>query len=476
MAMTENNDPSAPQCPFHPPKPKHRKHSLGHLKRLLTREKFDMLGSYTERAYSYLMGKNNMGISTVYAVNCLDSAEKIMMGRYDEYPKSTVLFRALEPLIGDSLLTLNGDKWKKQRKLMAPAFSHLNVKAGYRQMQIATDNMLKSLEEAASTGEVINLDHVMTLVTADIIFRVMFSRHIDGAKGTKVYENFQIFHKEQKYFSIKTLINWPKWVPYFGKRQNKKALKAAKTIRNILSLLIEERIAIPTEKRPKDMLSAILAEFKAEYGDDLPVVQLVDHVASFFMAGHETTASATTWAAYLLACSPGDEEKMVENVQAVCGDEPVGYADLRKLTHVDAVLKEGMRLYAPVPYYPRVITQDMTLRSHHMKKGSQCTVNSYFIHRNTRWWDDPDVFIPDRFLTQGGTPDHKMAFIPFGAGPRKCPGENFAMVEATLIIASLFRAYHIEIVDPMSVVPLGQITLKPEGGILARVAKRSKAS
>lgn len=468
--MTQNSEQ---QCPFYPPKPAHRKHGLSFIKRMFMGRKMDMLGNYTEKAYSYMMGKNNMGIDTVYAINCLDSAQKVLIDEADDFPKSNVLFRTLEPLIGRSVFSVNGDEWKAQRRRLAPAFGHLHVKKGYQGMQAAVDRMLGELDKAAEAGEAVDVDVVMSQVTADVIFRVMFSGSLDGPRGRAIYDNFQTYQREQRYFSLRTLIDWPRWMPILGKRQNKKAIAAADAIRAILFDIVEKRLSVPTEDRDDDMLTAILAEYEKDFGENIPVVELVDQIAFFFLAGHETTAASTTWASYLLANSPEDEERFVEEVKSVSGDGMIEFAQIRKLKFVEAVFKESMRLYSPVPYFPREATTEKQIRTHHLKENAQCTINAYFIHRNTRLWENPDVFIPSRFLEEGGCPENKLAFMPFSAGPRICPGANFATVEAVLVLASLFRQFKVTIDSNCDVVPFAQLTLKPRNGILAHLSKRN---
>ncbi|WND01992.1 cytochrome P450 [Temperatibacter marinus] len=474
--MAEDNISQKAACPFHPPKPKHRKHGLSFIRRLFLGRKMDMLGNYTEKAYSYLMGKNNMGLGSVYAINCLESTRKVLVDESDDFPKSEVMYRTLEPLVGRSVFSVNGEEWKAQRKRLAPAFAHLHVQRGFGGMMAAVDRMLKEVKVAAEGDGLIDIDKVMSKVTADVIFRVMFSGSLDGPRGNAIYTNFQRYQQEQRYFSLRTLINWPRWMPILGHRQNKKAREAASSIREILFDIVTQRIALPVADRPEDMLTAILVEYSKDFKDDIPVVELVDQIAFFFLAGHETTAASTTWASYLLSQSPEDENRLVREVYDVTQKEPIEFKDLKKLRFVDAVFKESMRLYAPVPYFPRESTKPTQIRTHNLKKGSQITVNAYFIHRNTRWWDQPDHFIPSRFLEEGGCPENKLAFIPFSAGPRICPGANFATVEATLILASLFKEYSLTLEEDFAVEPFAQLTLKPKKGILMRVSKRDEPS
>ncbi len=458
-------------APFCPPKPNHRSHNMSNFKKFFF-FKGDLLESYTENAYSYLMGKNNMGLSEVYAINCLDTAHKVLINKAKTFPKSTVMSRAFEPLIGNSVFSVNGSVWKAQRKRLSPAFSHIQVKQAFLSMRDAVDRMLKNLEKASKSGEIINFDVLMSQVTSDVIFRVMFGGKLDGKRGKAIYDSFQIYQREQKYFSLRTIINWPKWLPILGKRHNKKALQAAKNIRDILFDIVNARLEIPADKRPSDMLTSILDKYKEDFGDRIPAIEVVDQIAFFFLAGHETTAAATTWASYLLTASPYDKDKMLKEVKDVVGDRPLEFSDIRKLKNVTAVFKEAMRLYAPVPYFPRQATEKTELRSHTLKQGSQCTVNAYFIHRHTKWWDHPDAFIPERFMKDDRRPDHPMAYIPFSAGPRVCPGASFATVESVLLLSSMFRQYDFKLVEGMDIATFSEMTLRPKNGIHVTITKK----
>ena len=456
---------------FKPPKPNHRSHNASFLGRVFSSNR-DMLENYTEKAYSYLMGRNNMGLGVVYAINCLDSVKTVLIDESKNFPKSDVMFRALEPLLGRSVFSVNGEEWEAQRRRLAPAFAHLHVKRGFPEMRNAVERMLCDLERVADTGETIDVDILMMQAASDVIFRVMFSESLDTDRGNVIYNNFQIYQAEQKYFSIRTLINWPKWVPWFGNRHNRKAMKAAANIRNAIFDIVHTRLAMKVEDRPEDMLTAIMVEYTKDFGDDLPVVELVDQIALFFFAGHETTAAATCWALYLLAESPEEEAKLVKEIQDVVGDREIEFSDIKNLRFTDACFKEAIRLYPPVPYFPRKSEMDIKIRTHELKPGSQCTINAYFIHRNTRWWEDADLFIPDRFMEKGGCPENKLGYIPFSAGPRICPGANFAAIESTLMIASVFRRYKLKTVEGHKVETHAQLTLRTKNGVLVTVTKR----
>lgn len=460
------------KMPFCPPKPKHRAHEAGFFNRLFSRNR-DMLENYTERAYSYLMGRNHMGLGIVYPINCLDSARKVLIDEAKDFPKSGVMLRALEPLVGRAVFSVSGEEWKGQRKRLNPSLSHLHVKRGFPRMRDAADHMIKRLEQKSGTDQTVDMSVEMSMVTSDVIFRVMFGENIDDKSGEDIYQLFLCYQKNQRYFSLRTLVNWPKWIPVLGQRQNKAACTAAKAIRKIIEKIIKERMAMPEDMRPPDMLTTILDEYKKDFGDRLPVTELVDQIAFFFLAGHETTAAATCWTIYLVSQDSVVEKKIVQEIEAVVGSGEISFDAVRKLKYTEAVFKEAMRLYAPVPYLPRKSLKNIVIRKHKIRPGDQCTVNPYFIHRSTRLWQDPDLFRPERFLEDDGLPDNKLAYMPFSAGPRICPGATFATVESLLIFASLYRKFTFQLQAEPPVEPFAQLTLRPKSGLPVTVRRRS---
>jgi cytochrome P450 len=195
-----------------------------------------------------------------------------------------------------------------------------------------------------------------------------------------------------------------------------------------------------------------------------------DELMTFLFAGHETTATALTFTWFLLAQNPAVERRLVTELDAVLGGSQPTFSDLPKLEYTEQVLKEAMRLYPPVPQVPRESTEDVTLDGYHVPEGTTVAPSQWTIHRDDRFWDDPTEFRPERF--DGDSDRPKFAYFPFGGGPRRCIGQQFAMVEGKLILATLAQQYHLELVSDPNVDLSVSITTRPLDPIEMRVDSR----
>jgi cytochrome P450 len=206
-----------------------------------------------------------------------------------------------------------------------------------------------------------------------------------------------------------------------------------------------------------------------ETGEGMTDVQLRDEAMTIFTAGHETTANALTWTLYLLSLHPAWERRLREEIAQILGDRPPRLEDLPRLVLVERVLKESMRLFPPVWGLERSVLEADVIGGFEIPKGSWIFMSPYRIHRDDRFWDNPEGFDPDRFTPEAEAARHKGAYAPFSLGPRKCIGEGFAMLEARLLLPSLLRRVRFEVVPGQKIVPEPTVTLRPKGGLRMRV-------
>jgi cytochrome P450 len=221
---------------------------------------------------------------------------------------------------------------------------------------------------------------------------------------------------------------------------------------------------------PDDLATKIMTTADPETGVCFTAEEMVDQVAIFFLAGHETSASALAWGLWLLAANPEVQEKVAQEGIAF-GTNPE-FKDLSKLRYTKDVFRETLRLYPPVPMMVREAACPVQFRARKVPKGSQIVLSPWHVQRHERFWDDPDVFDPDRFKTQNGKDCMRDAFIPFSSGPRVCTGAGFAMVEGPMFLAMIARSFKLSVVDSKTPVPVAHLTVRSKDGIWLELQKR----
>jgi cytochrome P450 len=219
-----------------------------------------------------------------------------------------------------------------------------------------------------------------------------------------------------------------------------------------------------------DLLQMLMEARDEETGGGMNDRQLRDEVMTLFLAGHETTANALAWTTWLVAQHPEVEAKLRAELGQVLGGRVPEVQDVPKLRYVSQVLDEGMRLYPPAWITARTAAEPDELLGYHVPKGTIVAVSPYVLHRNPRYWPDPERFDPDRFAPDRVQQRPRHAYIPFGAGQRMCIGNNFALMEGVLILAMLYQRFTMKVVEGHPVVPLPRVTLRPQHGIQVRLA------
>lgn len=373
----------------------------------------------------------------------------------------------LELLLGNGLVTNpDYDNWLVQRRMIQPMFHRQRITKMGEQMTAAAADMLTRWEAKYKPGDVMDLDMEMTAVTLDIINRTMFSTggadKMAGRVGTAVGVATEfVSERGQRIFPLP--LHWP--TP-----ANRKFHRVNAEIDQIINNLISQRREANESKG--DLLDMLLAARDEETGEGMSEQQLRDEVKTVFSAGHETTSNALTWAWYLLAQHPDVMAQLQEEVDEVLNGRIPTIADLPKLTYTRQVFDETLRLYTPVPIIPRYLPQEAPLLDYILPGDSTIIVSVYNIHRHPAFWHDPETFNPDRFAPNKNTQRHKYAYMPFGAGPRQCIGNNFALTEGTLLLAAMASRYNLRLVPGHPVKPHVTVTMRPKFGLKMVVEPR----
>ena len=424
-----------------------------------------------ERSYTMKMGRVKLPGLDFYIPNEPDLIHRVLVSEAKFFPKSFLLHDVLEPLLGDSIFTTNGEVWRKQREFLAPSFEMIRVTQVFDLMHDAAKDMSLRLSKLES-GKYHNIDDEMTFVTADIIFRTILSKKLDAKKGKAVLDAFVVYQEESAKLGMRKVFKVAKFLQFFNKDTKRK--ESGKIIRDALSDIIEPRYEAMVNNKEgteKDILSSLLKVVNKETGEPFSCKEILDQIAMLFLAGHETTASSMTWTLYLLALYPEYQEKAYEEVMRVCGNDELTIENTKQLTFVNNSFSEALRLYPPVSFFPRETTRDIVMRDKKIKKGSAIIVSPWLMHRNERYWKDPHMFNPHRFDNPKDI--KKNTYFPFGMGQRICIGTRFAMQEAPLLLATLLREYKLELQEGFTPDIVGRLTTRSLNGMPLKLIKRN---
>lgn len=418
------------------------------------------------------MGEVHLPGVDLYMVNDPVQVRRVMTEDVAQFPKSAHMADALRPLLGESIFTTNGDTWKRHRDMMQPAFAQARLEAAFPVMAAAAADLVLRLQQESAAGTECDIEIEMTHVTADIIFRTIFSEPLAGPDAHRVFSAFAKFQALAPKLMLPALfgVRWLAW-PWNVARSN----RAAREIRQLLEQLVRPRHTAwqrGDDLGKNDILSAFLAARDATTGKPFSLTELVDQVAMLFLAGHETSASALTWSAYLLAMAPDVQQRAFEELSGVIGQRAPQQADMKQLTLTRNVFRETLRLFPPVGFIAREAAQTCPMRDKVVPKGASVVISPWLIHRHRERWHDPDAFNPDRFDDADSRESIRSAYLPFGMGPRVCMGAAFALQEATLILTSVLRAFRIEPVANHTPMPVGRLTIRSDNGVRVRLVPR----
>ncbi|QIE44672.1 cytochrome P450 [Pseudohalocynthiibacter aestuariivivens] len=451
-----------------PPKPPARAGRVS-LWRYLRLFRQDILSAQPARLYRAWMAEFRTPFFRSYMCNQPELVDLVLKQRPDDFPKSNRVREGLTPLLGNSVFVTNGDVWKRQRRIIDPAFEGGRLKGIFPAMCAAGQSAVARLA-AMADGSPREIEAETSHVAADVIFRTLFSIPIENEIAGRVFAEFREHQRAQPVVNLGALLPLPSWVPRFHARRTK---ATAAIIRGLITQLTAARMAeIEAGAAPDDLATKIMTTPDPLDGKTFETEEMVDQVAIFFLAGHETSASGLAWALYLLAMFPDWQEQVAAEANTAFGDGTPEFAHMSKLRITRDVFRETLRLYPPVPMMVREASQDETFRGRAVRRGSQIVLSPWHLHRHERLWDEPDVFDPGRYGTENGKACMRNAYMPFSAGQRVCTGAGFAMIEGVLLLAMLVRAYRFDVVAERPAMPVAHLTVRGKDGIWLRISKR----
>jgi cytochrome P450 len=456
---------------YEPPRPTSLA-AIVSLLRVAMRGDGDLLSLLPSKAYRVQTGWLGYSRRSILIVNAPELLREVLTDPLEVFPKSDLMVGALEPLVGNSIFVSSGSVWRRQRRMIEPSFSHMRLNKAFASMSAALDDYESRLDALAADGGSFSLDLAMSHLTADIICRTVFSTSLASQTAIDVFEAFTVFERTCAQVELRRLIFDP---PFTEIPQHESVLAACERIRRHLGDLVDTHL--PQSGRSWDDIAAEIIEARdVDTGAGFSRKELLDQLGVMFLAGHETTASALTWAFFVLSMQPQLLARVRAEVREIAGDGPLELEQVRRMSLVRNVFKESMRLYPPIPFIPRVAVEAATIGRHRVKRGTMIMIAPWTIHRHRDYWRNPHAFDPDRFSAER---EHELVqgtYLPFGLGPRTCVGAGFATLEATLILARLARRYDLRVRDAHRVRPVARLTIRPQRELFASVARCSNAA
>ena len=432
---------------------------LGLLQFLVFGSPRDLLGFYMNAAKNYgdIVHFGSGSFSTYFVVHP-DYVKHVLQDNNHNYPKKNRFNDMLKPLTGDGLLTSDGDVWRRRRRMSQPSFHRERVAGFAKGMTDATQAMLERWTTFAEHGQAFDVGQEMQRITLSIVGRALFSADISGdtdEMGQAVTTIFRHFNHR-----LRHPLSFPESVPT---PRNRRFHKAIETLDAVSYRLIAEHRQAETEYA--DLLSMLIAARDEETGEGLTDLQIRDEVGTFLGAGHETTAVTLAWVWYLLSKHPEVERKLHAEISEVLEGRIPTVADIPQLSYTRMVIQETMRLYPPAWAMSRGIVNDDEIGGYKIQAGSLMALSPYITHRHTDFWDNPEGFDPERFTPEQIAERPRYAYFPFGGGPRQCIGNEFALMEAQLIVAMVAQKYRLHLVPGQRIEPDPIFTLRPSDGV-----------
>ena len=397
-----------------------------------------------------------------------DAIHHVLVENAKNYRKSRN-YAGLKLILGNGLVTSEGELWKKQRKLVAPAFTPRRVESFVptfvrcaRDMTAGWDRLLEKEREP-----ILDLHAAMMEVTFRIVGLTLFSTEL-GVGSDRLGPIIDTLNHFADQYSL-SLVHLPMWVPLPSHRAFHAAMKE---LDSLVGYIVGER-----RKKGElgDDLLGVLMAARDEDASAMSDAQLRDEMLTLLSAGHETTANALAWTLYLLAQHPDAEQRLFDEVSRVLGDRPLEASDLPRLAYTERVIQEAMRIYPPVWGFEREAIADDVVAGYPLPKDTMVGIAPWTLHRDRRWWPDPEHFVPDRFLPERVKERPRFSYLPFGAGPRVCIGAGFAMMEAKAVLATIAQRHRVRLVHEHRVALDPAVTLRPKNGIRARLSLRPRA-
>jgi len=436
---------------------------------LLRLARRDLLAMWTAETYELeFFGRKFLWRHT-FVANSPDTVEHVLVTRGEIYQrKSPYMRKALELLVGDGLITSDGELWRKRRAIQAPAFSGANLRRFGATMTACAEEMREQWRARTASGPLL-VHAEMARLAAEVISRTMFGNSLGAARTARLARGFSAYQAGIEQFDFGAFFGLPSW--FLRTPQWKSARRGAAEVHAIVDEVVRKRLGEPSDTTT--LLDLLLQNHASRVPDGLTLAQVRNEAAVMFLAGHETAANALAWTWYLLALHPQAEARLHEELARTLGGRAARYEDVPALKFTRAVIEESMRLYPPLPVLSRECLADDEIRGRRVPKGSIVTVAPWLLHRHAKLWERPHEFVPERFTADWPTRHPRFAYLPFGAGPRVCLGASFAMNEVVISLATLAQGFRLRLAPGQAVGYECRLTLRPAAGLPMLLERRA---
>jgi cytochrome P450 len=380
-----------------------------------------------------------------YLLNHPDYIRHVLVDNNRNYSKDTRSNQIFGKVIGDGLLTTEGDPWRKQRRMMQPAFHHTRIERLDTMIVEVAQSMLDHWQHAYETNQPIDIAREMAALTLTVTTRSLFGVDL----GEEVRELGEIINRAANYLE---------------KPSNPRVIRSVQEFGDVVDRIIQQRKQ--NFQDGGDLLSSMIMARDDESGAEMDNEQLRNQVMTLTLAGYETTASTLTWTWHLLAQNLWAVDRLRNEVRETLKGRLPRYADLDNLPFTGMVLDESLRLFPPAWVLGRRAIDDDLIDGYYIPANTVIAICIYTMHRHPGFWDQPDTFNPERFSPDGSKGRHKYAYIPFGGGPRQCIGNNFGLMEAALVIACILQRFELHSIPGMKVYPQALFVLRPNRDVM----------
>lgn len=375
-----------------------------------------------------------------YLINHPDHVRHVLVDNNRNYSKETHTNQMFHTLVAGGLLTSEGEVWRRERRMMQPAFHHTRLEALDTMIAEAADAVLDRWRAFQQAGQPIDVAREMAALTLTVTTRALFGVNL----GDEIRQVGEFVNNS---------------IALLEKPSDPMLKEAISGLKVIVDRIVQSRKQDFSDGG--DLLSSMILARDSETGEAMSDEQLRNQIMTLMLAGYDTTASALTWTWYLLSQNPAAAERLRLEVRSTLGDRPPRYTDLERLPYTRMVLNESLRLFPPAWTLGRRALGEDEIGGYYVAPDTVLAICIYTLHRHPGFWKDPDSFVPDRFSPENSAGRHRFAYVPFGAGPRQCIGNTFGLMEASLIIAAIVRRYSLQLVRGTEVQPQAVFVLRP---------------
>jgi len=442
----------AQSLPIIPPAPKVHAKDLPIWRHLLTAQR-NSIAIFPDYVFDNLFGRRTLlGVDAVL-INDPEGIRHVMATKAPNYVRPKMMPRVLRPLLGQGIFLAEGTEWRRQRRMLSPAFTPLNVCMLLPHFTAAANDLLRRLEASS----VADLSEAFQMATLEAGLRAMFSMP-DSVQRARLGAMVRGYVEGPGHPNILDMLARDESAFAFATRKRRAFQKSWFTA---VDEVVAQRSQSRHDGQHRDLLDLLLAARNIETGEALSATEVRDQCATFIFGGFETTARLLFWASYLLTLDLAEQERLRNEVAAFSPGRLSSLDDLANWPRLRMTLLETLRLYPPVAHLVREAVADDEIMGEPVKARSQIWISPWVVHRHRKFWEQPTAFLPERFAGKASPWTANGAYLPFGAGPRICIGATFAMAEAHIVMAMLLRRYRIIRADLRPVFPVSRVTIEP---------------